>query len=77
MIIDEKTHPEEQIYYVGALALEVLQELEEENILLLELFVELKKRHNHLSINLITLSLDWLYLLEGTTFSHGKVWKCF
>lgn len=76
MIVDKDTHPERKIYYLGALVLEILNNNSKNDSDFLEVFQQLKERAK-VSMNLFTLTLDWLFLLGAIDTNRGRIEKCF
>jgi hypothetical protein len=71
MLLPDNIHPENCIYYNGALVLESLRQNGSKN--LLDLFQTVRKKRN-LSFPVFILCLDWLYLLGVAELnSKGKV----
>ncbi len=74
MLLPDNIHPENSIYYNGAIVLEVLQR--NNNIELLELYLLVKKARD-MSFPIFILSLDWLYLIDVAILKEEKVELCF
>lgn len=74
MLLPDNIHPENSIYYNGAIVLKVLQE--NNSIELLELYSLVKKIRN-MSFSVFILSLDWLYLIDTAYLEKEKVRLCF
>ena len=74
MLLPNVVHPQNSIYYTGAL---VLQELQREGTMTLSsLYVEVKSRHG-LSFSLLLLSLDWLFLIDVAVINEkGEIELC-
>jgi hypothetical protein len=74
MLLPDNIHPENSVYYNGALVLESLQQSSSKN--LLDLFQAVQKKRK-LSFPFFILCLDWLYLLEVAKLnSEGEVVLC-
>lgn len=73
MLLPDNIHPENSIYYNGALILQVL--LKKKSIDLLELYSEVKKL-KPMSFSIFLLSLDWLYLINTAIIKKGNVELC-
>ena len=73
MLLPDNIHPENSIYYNGAIVLEILQK--NSNIELLELYGLVKNVRN-ISFPLFILSLDWLYLIDAIELKNQKVKLC-
>jgi len=76
MIIGTDTNPKNQIYYIGGLILDILKQDESESFSYGDVF-ELLNRKQKVSINLYTLSLDWLYMLKTISLNTKGLVKCF
>lgn len=74
MLLPDNIHPENSIYYNGAIVLKVLQQ--NNNIELLELY-SLVKKERDISFQIFILSLDWLYLIDSASLKEEKVNLCF
>ncbi|MCB9748303.1 MAG: hypothetical protein H6755_07835 [Candidatus Omnitrophica bacterium] len=75
MIVGKDIHPEKEIYYLGALLLEVINDANEKDYDFLDLFHKLNFTKK-VSINLFTSTLDWLFLLGVIEQSKGRIYKC-
>ena len=73
MLLPDNIHPENSIYYNGAIVLNVIQN--NSNIEMLELFQLVKKVRN-MSFTVFVLSLDWLYLIDVAVLENEKVKLC-
>ena len=73
MLLPDNIHPENSVYYNGAIVLEVLQK--NPSIEMLELYNLVKKIRN-ISFPLFILSLDWLYLIDISNLNKEKVELC-
>ena len=73
MLLPDNIHPENSVYYNGAIVLEVLQK--NPSIEMLELYNLVKKIRN-ISFPLFILSLDWLYLIDIANLNKEKVELC-
>lgn len=76
MIVDVDTNPQNQIYYIGGLILNILKQQKNVVFSYMDVFETLNKEHK-VSINLYTLSLDWLYLLGTINYNEKGLIKCF
>ena len=76
MIIGKDMKPERQIYHLGALLLEVLQNTSSRDIELFDAFEHMNS-HETVSVNAFMLTLDWLFLLGAITNNGGRIVKCF
>jgi hypothetical protein len=77
MIVSKSTHPERDLYYLGAKTIEVLNSSPKEEWDYFDLFLEIKQTEK-ISINLYSLVLDWLFILSVIQQSkNGGIKKCF
>lgn len=77
MIIDKNINPERDLYYLGGKLIEVLSKKKSNEIDYLELYGLFNKKEN-VSINLYSLTLDWLFVSGVITKGqNGKIKKCF
>ncbi len=74
MLLPNNIQPELSVYYNGAL---ILKSLKEKNIQsLIELLLNVKK-DNEITLPILVLSLDWLYLLDVIKINeNGEVVLC-
>ena len=74
MLIPDNIHPEQTIYFNGALVLKVIQTHHAMNMVDLYLKTILEK---DMSMPIFMLCLDWLFLLDLIRFdNHGRVKLC-
>ncbi len=76
MIVSKDTRPERKLYYIGALALEIIKSSPEKEIDFFNVFQQVNEREK-ISINLFTLTMDWLFLLGAINNNKGCIKKCF
>lgn len=76
MIVGKDIKPERQIYHLGALLLEVLQDTPNRTIELFDVFEHMNS-HKPVSVNAFILTLDWLFLLGVITNDKERIVKCF
>lgn len=76
MIIGKNTSPNKKVYYLGALVIEVLSDTNKAKNDFLSLFEKTNEKEK-ISINLFSITLDWLYLLNLIKVENGKITKCF
>ncbi len=76
MIVGQDIKPERKIYYLGALALEIIKALPNNNIDVFDAFQKLNEREK-ISMNLFILTLDWLFILGAIKNNEGRIEKCF
>lgn len=73
MLLPDNIHPENCIYYNGAIVLNVLQNNNRLDVL--DLFHEVKKTRD-MSFPVFNLCLDWLYLASIAELSNGRIKLC-
>lgn len=74
MLIPDNVHPEQTIYFNGALVLKVIQAHRAMNVI--DLYLEAISEKN-MSMPIFVLCLDWLFLLGLIRFDHqGRVNLC-
>ena len=77
MIISKDINPERDFYYLGAKVIEVLSEPENKSFLIIDIYETIKRSEN-ISLNLFTLTLDWLFISGVISkIENGKIIKCF
>lgn len=77
MIVGKNTNPERDLYYLGGKVIEILINSDEAEFDYFELYGILYTNHN-ISINLYSLTLDWLFLLGVVQRGpRGLLKKCF
>jgi len=77
MIISKNTHPERDLYYLGAKIIEVLDSFRQEEWNCFDLFLQVNQTEK-ISINLYALALDWLFILNVIRQDkNGGIKKCF
>lgn len=74
MLLPDSIHPQNSIYYTGAIVLRILQK--GGSITIGELYVKVKEEHN-MTFPILMLSLDWLYLINVAIVNKkGEVELC-
>lgn len=76
MILNKDINPENSLYYIGSLIINELTKSESKNFDFLELYRGIQNSQM-ISMNMFTLSLDWLYLNGVVDINKGKIKKCF
>jgi hypothetical protein len=77
MIIDKNINPERDLYYLGGILIDVLASKNSVDIDYFDLYQSLNKK-KEISINLYSLTLDWLFILGVVSKGeNGKIKKCF
>ena len=75
MIISKDINPSRNIYYLGGLLIEILQSCDK-SILIYDAFEQMRKKAN-ISMNMFSLTLDWLFLIDVINVKNGEIHKCF
>jgi hypothetical protein len=74
MLLPDNIHPENTVYYNGAMVLKALQKSDKQP--LLDLFQHVKQQQK-MSFPIFILSLDWLYLIQVAILNqNGEVELC-
>ncbi len=74
MLLPDNIHPENTIYYNGALVLQALQKKLKQS--LLDLYENVKRQRN-ISFSIFILCLDWLYLIDLAILdNNGEIKLC-
>ena len=76
MIISKDTNPERELYYLGALVIEILQNSPKSKVDFFDAFQALNEQEP-VSMNLFALTLDWLFLIGAVNSKESFVEKCF
>jgi hypothetical protein len=76
MIIGKDIHPQKKIYYLGAIVLESLKSSDNGGCDFFSLYQQVIKKEK-ISINLFTLTLDWLFILGLINNKEELIQKCF
>lgn len=74
MIVNQDNHPQRQLYYLGAKALEILS-AKGGSVDFFDVYQELKVKED-ISIRLFVLTVDWLYLLGAIKSNKGIIEQC-
>lgn len=76
MILGKDINPQRKVYYLGAIIIEALKssKSKENDFFALYQYVNRKEK---ISINLFTLTLDWLFILGLVDNKNGFIYKCF
>ncbi|GAB4304843.1 MAG: hypothetical protein Kow0068_26400 [Marinilabiliales bacterium] len=77
MILGKDINPKKQIYYISALVLNELKSYDNTEFDFFDVFNSLKRKEKDITINLYSLSLDWLYLLGAIKKDKNRLIKCF
>lgn len=74
MLLPDNIHPENSIYFNGAIVLSELQSKPKQE--LIDLYANVKKKKN-ITFQLFTLCIDWLYLLNAAKLNErGEIELC-
>ncbi|MBN1989093.1 MAG: hypothetical protein JW783_06855 [Bacteroidales bacterium] len=73
MLLPDNIHPENSIYYNGALVLQVLQK--KDGLDIVNLYQEVKQL-KELTFSVFILCLDWLYIANIAVVKEGRVELC-
>jgi hypothetical protein len=77
MIISKDTNPAKDLYYIGGIILQYLIENNLKTIGYHDLVSVMKSRYN-ITTNLLSLSIDWLYILGSIEINQiGDLSICF
>ena len=77
MIIDKNINPERDLYYLGGVLIDILANKNNKEIDYMDLFL-LFNHKQEITINLYSLTLDWLFILGLITKGEkGKIKICF
>ena len=77
MIVSKDINPERDFYFLGAKVIQVLLESETDTINFFDIFEKVNNIEK-ISINLFTLTLDWLYIIGAVDKSkNGNLKRCF
>lgn len=74
MIVSHNTNPKREIYYLGALAIEILNG-RDKTMSLFDLFHQINTKEE-ISMNLFLFVLDWLYLTDAIEQNNGVIKLC-
>ncbi len=77
MIVDKNINPERDLYYLGGILIDILSKKRKREIDYIELYKSFKQKQE-ITINLYSLTLDWLFILGLVTKGeNGRIKKCF
>lgn len=77
MIISRDINPERDFYYLGAKTIEILSATDGDKVDFFYVYNKLKSTED-ISLNLFTLTLDWLFIIGAISKSQrGYIIKCF
>lgn len=75
MINDNNTNPQRDLYYLGGVVIDILYHASEDESFF-DIFGKVHERES-ISMNLFSLTIDWLFLLDAVNFKNGRLEKCF
>jgi hypothetical protein len=75
-MLSKDTHPEKDVYYLGALVVGILEESSDKKEMFFDIFQILKSKEN-ISINLFLFTLDWLFISGFIKNDNHYIKKCF
>jgi len=75
MINDKNTNPQRDLYYLGGVVIDILQQASNDESFF-DIFEKVRERES-ISMNLFLLTIDWLYLLDAVNLKNGRLEKCF
>jgi len=76
MIVSKDINPKLDLYYVGALTLQNMEN-SSSSFDTIELYEKVKEKENEVKFRLFFLSLDWLYVLGAIELAdNGFIRKC-
>lgn len=73
MLLPDNIHPENSIYYNGALVLQILQK--KKGLDIVNLYQEVKQL-KELTFSVFILCLDWLYIANIAELKDGRIELC-
>jgi hypothetical protein len=76
MILNKDNNPERDIYYLGALVIDLLSKISIIDYEVFDVFQLINEREK-VSMNLFALVLDWLFMLGAINLINGHIQKCF
>ncbi len=76
MIIGKDIHPERKVYYWGALIIETLNSWDEPGADYFSIFEAMRAKYD-ISVEVFTLALDWLFIIDAIENKKGFIKKCF
>lgn len=77
MIIDKNINPERDLYYLGGILIDILQDKNNKEVDYMDLFTSINNKQE-ITINLYSLTLDWLFIIGLVAKGkNGKIKICF
>lgn len=76
MIVSKNIHPERNLYFTGAILLSLLEDSFDEDVDIFSLYQKANV-NSKMSVKVMLLTLDWLFLLGSVKINEGRIVKCF
>lgn len=76
MIVNKDIHPKRKIYYLGAVVIDLLKQQSSDEIDYFTAYQQLNDVEK-VSMEIFSLTLDWLYMLGVIDGYKGSIKKCF
>ncbi len=76
MIVDRDTVPEQKLYFIGALIIDLLRQVND-SVDLLSLYESYLKKHGDIVITKFLLVMDWLFIIGVVESKNGEIKACF
>jgi len=76
MIITKDSNPENDIYFLGSILIEVLDSIQGDKIDFLDAYQKMNDQ-KRISVNLFSLVVDWLFLIGSVKSEKSYIIKCF
>lgn len=76
MIKGKDIHPERSVYYLGSILIETIKSAKDKELNSISLFHKFCEKEK-VSIDMFTLTLDWLFLMGLIESDKGQIKKCF
>lgn len=77
MIINKNINPERDLYYLGGILIDILENKEYKEVDYMDLYTLINNK-KEITINLFSLTLDWLFVLGLVAKGeNGKIKICF
>lgn len=75
MIVSKDITPNKNLYYVGALVIEVLKKQNTNKLDIIEVYKEVNKKEN-ISMSLLLFSFDWLFMIDILNIEDEEIKIC-
>lgn len=77
MIIDKNINPERDLYYLGGILIDILENKDHKEVDYMDLYTLINNK-KEITINLFSLTLDWLFVLGLVAKGeNGQIKICF